>query len=246
MKSNCCLLNRSVSETARGESRRMRNLDSATEYLPSFYLLLFWGEGQHAWDRSESSRAHSERHPSGFLSSCPGLPSGLPHQRDLVSKRQPAEESGPPALHVSGAQGPRIPLGARATWLPIRLLLGLHFLFSLSTLWLWGLYLRMREGRRNVARSLWTAVPFICRLRCEYAWLVMFTDLKSFEPHGSLVEGNVLGSHHWRIFLLIFFFPQKGLREHGAILKEDFPKKWVSNLLLIHFKAFENNFPMRP
>lgn len=106
----------------------MNNFNSSTEHLLSFYLLLFWGNGLDMSEISESSRAISEQLALGFFSCCPHLPSGLPHQRCLVSKRQLAEEDGPsPSLREP--QRSRIPLHVRATWFRIILLLSFHFLF---------------------------------------------------------------------------------------------------------------------
>lgn len=99
------------------------------------------------------------------------------------------------------------------------------------------LYIGMREERRNVALSSWSTVPFIHHLQCECVWFIMVTNLKYFETNRTLVEWTILGSNYSIIFSFNYF-SQKGLGEHWEILKEDFPKNWVSNLLLIYFKAF--------
>lgn len=182
----------------------MHNLVSSTEHLSSFYLWLFQRNWRDMSERSQSSGASSEQLAHGFLSCYLHLFSGLPYQRCLVSKKQLVEEDGSPTSLRS--QTSRILLHARATWLPILLLQVFSFSSAISL----ALGLRMRQGRRNMALSSWTTVPFIYHLQCEYVWCIMFTNLKSFEPNMSLVEWTILRSHY-SINFSLDFFPKKDL-----------------------------------
>lgn len=137
--------------------------------------------GRHGRQRAENSRAGSEPLTSGFLSSCPRLPSGLPHQRYLLSKMWLAEEDG-----LLKASGPRKAqnsfkqqshLASSSTFVGSSLSLLHSQLFGFFVY----LYLRVREERRNEALPLWSTVSFIYHLKSEYVWFVVFTKPKSLD-----------------------------------------------------------------